>query len=220
MHLKNNEFKEFIDKLQNRLKSPLPGANAQRIMMPAESTEERFNLDKKDVRLGGVMVLFYEKEDGIYLPLTQRHDYKGTHGGQVSLPGGKWEEEDENLEATALRETHEEIGISPDDVTVIGKLSDLYIPPSNFRVSPFIGYTSRKPNFNIDTYEVKELLETPVNVLEDKAYRKQKDILVRSHLRLKAPYFDVNGKVVWGATAMMLAELVSLIDEIRGISDN
>ncbi|UII25644.1 CoA pyrophosphatase [Fulvivirga maritima] len=220
MHLKNNDFEEFINKLQDRLKEPLPGAHAQRIMMPAESTEERFNLDKEDVRLGGVMVLFYEKEDGIYLPLTQRHDYNGTHGGQVSLPGGKWEEDDDNLEATALRETHEEIGVNPDDVTVIGKLSDLYIPPSNFRVSPFIGYTAIKPNFTIDPYEVKELLEAPVNVLEDKTYRKQKDILVRSRFRLKAPYFDVNGKVVWGATAMMLAELMSLIDEIKSTSDN
>ncbi|UII31776.1 CoA pyrophosphatase [Fulvivirga ulvae] len=206
---------EFIDLLKERLTKPLPGAEAQRIMMPKESTEARFDLNRNDVRLGGVMVLLYPKGNEIYLPLTQRHDYGGTHGGQVSFPGGKWEEGDPDLEFTALRETYEEIGVQKSDVQIIGRLTDLYIPPSNFRVSPVVGYVDEYPAFTLDPYEVKALIEVPLSELIKETTLKRKDILVRGNYRLNAPFFDIDGKVVWGATAMMLAELVALVREME-----
>nr|WP_238354619.1 CoA pyrophosphatase [Fulvivirga marina] len=197
------------------MSKPLPGAEAQRIMMPKESSDARFDLNRRDARLGGVMVLLYPKNNEIYLPLTQRHDYRGTHGGQVSFPGGKWEEGDPNLEFTALRETYEEIGVSQSDVKVIGRLTDLYIPPSNFRVSPIVGYVDEYPTFNIDPYEVETLIEVPLSLLTSEATLKRKDILVRGKYKLNAPFFDIDGRVVWGATAMMLSELVMLMREIE-----
>lgn len=206
---------KFVDLLQERLGRPLPGAEAQRIMMPKESTEARFDLNRNDVRLGGVMVLLYPKNNEIYLPLTQRHDYRGTHGGQVSFPGGKWEEGDPDLEFTALRETYEEIGVQQSDVQVIGRLTDLYIPPSNFRVSPVVGYVDKYPEFNIDPYEVEALIEVPLSMLVKETTLKRKDILVRGNYQLNAPFFDIEGKVVWGATAMMLSELVALVREME-----
>lgn len=206
---------KFVNILQDRLSKPLPGAEAQRIMMPKESTEARFDLNRNDVRLGGVMVLLYPKDNDIYLPLTQRHDYGGTHGGQVSFPGGKWEEGDPDLEFTALRETYEEIGVLQSQVQVIGKLTDLYIPPSNFRVSPIVGYVEERPAFNIDPYEVEALIEVPLSMLIRETTLKRKDIIVRGNYRLNAPFFDVEGKVVWGATAMMLSELVTLVREME-----
>lgn len=194
---------------------PLPGAEAQELMMPVESTRARFELNQNDARLGSVLILFYPSDGEIYLPLTQRHDYGGTHGGQVSFPGGKWEESDADLEYTALRETSEEIGVNVSDITVIGKLTELYIPPSNFRVTPVVGFTERKPEFNIDPYEVKELVEVPLSLLVRKSTIKRKDIPVRGSYSLNAPFFDLAGKTVWGATAMMLSELVEVVKELK-----
>ncbi len=206
-------FSEIIQKLELKLQSDLPGQVAQRLMMPVESTRARFDLDKKDVRRGGVLILLYNNGGDVYLPLTQRHDYGGTHGGQVSLPGGKLEQQDKDIMATALRETHEEIGVDPTHVSIIGELTDLYIPPSNFRVTPFVGYVDTRPKFELDSFEVKELIETPLSHLLDTSRRKRKDITVRNGFRLNAPYFDVQGKVVWGATAMILSEFTSLLKE-------
>lgn len=208
-------IRDFTSRLERRLKEPLPGADAQRIMMPVESTRARFDLNQNDARLGAVLILFYPLHGEIYLPLTQRHDYGGTHGGQVSFPGGKWEEADTDLEHTALRETFEEIGVRQADITVIGRLTDLYIPPSNFRVTPIVGFVEARPDFKIDPYEVKELVETPMSLLINKSTVKRKDIPVRGAYSLNAPFFDITGKTIWGATAMMLSELVELVREIR-----
>lgn len=208
-------IRDFTSRLERRLMQPLPGADAQRIMMPVESTKARFELNQDDARLGAVLILFYPLDGEIYLPLTQRHDYGGTHGGQVSFPGGKWEETDTDLEHTALRETFEEIGVRQSDITVIGRLTDLYIPPSNFRVTPIVGFVESRPDFKIDPYEVKELVETPISLLIKESTVKRKDIPVRGAYSLNAPFFDIAGKTIWGATAMMLSELVELVREIR-----
>lgn len=203
----------FISNLQHRLSRELPGVDAHRIMMPEESTNARFELDQDDPKLGGVLVLLYQKKDELYIPLTQRHDYGGTHGNQVSFPGGKWEEGDQDLQYTAIREAHEEIGVPASAIQVLGKLTDLYIPPSNFRVSPVVAYASKQLHFKLDPFEVKELIEVPLTLLLRKTTLRKKKIPVRGTV-INAPFFDIGGKVVWGATAMMLSELVTLIREI------
>ncbi|MDX1628477.1 MAG: CoA pyrophosphatase [Fulvivirga sp.] len=207
-------FDQITEKLKRRLSLPLPGMEAQRVMMPAESAKARFNLDKTDVKRGGVLILLYPKNGHTYLPLTLRPDYGGTHSGQVSLPGGKYEKEDGHITNTALRETHEEIGVNSKHITVLGTLTDLYIPPSNFRVTPVVGVIPKEPSFAIDTFEVQKLIETPVDHLLDEERKKRKDILVRNGRRINAPYFDIHGMVVWGATAMILSEFKMILEEI------
>lgn len=205
-------MEELIDKLQKRLQEPLPGQEAHLKMMPKESARIRFDKERMaSARLSSVLILFYQKNGEIYLPLTQRHNYKGTHSGQVSFPGGKWEPEDIDLVQTAKREAREEIGIPEDKVEVIGQLSDLFIPPSNFKVSPIVSYTEEEPSFTIDPYEVKELLEVPLEHLLDEAVLKRTDINVSNGYKLNAPYFELEGRVVWGATAMMLSELKTIL---------
>ncbi len=205
-------MEELIEKLRSKLDLALPGQEAHLKMMPKESAKIRFDEERMaKARLSGVLVLFYEKNNEIYLPLTQRHDYGGTHSGQVSFPGGKWEPEDIDIIHTAKREAREEIGIPEDRVAIIGQLSDLFIPPSNFKVSPIVGYTDHTPEFTIDSYEVKELLEVPLDHLLDETVIKRKEITVSNGFKLNAPYFELEGKVVWGATAMMLSELKELL---------
>lgn len=205
----------FINQIRTKLEGELPGENAQRLMMPVESTRARFDLNRPDAKRGGVLILFYAKSNSIFIPLTQRHDYGGTHGGQVSLPGGKMEKQDSSIIDTALRETHEEIGIHSKKIQVLGQLSDLYIPPSNFQVTPVVGFIDEEPDFNLDAYEVKELIEAPLTDLLDAEKKKTKDIEVRGGFRINAPYFDIKGRVVWGATAMILSELHQIVSEIK-----
>lgn len=205
-------MKKFITELQHKLQQHLLGQEAHLKMMPKESAKIRFDEERMaKARLSSVLILFYEKQGEIYLPLTQRNDYKGTHSGQVSFPGGKWEPEDIELVNTAKREAREEIGVPESDVEVIGQLSDLFIPPSNFRVSPFVSFTDKEPQFVIDPYEVKELLEVPLDHLLDDSVLKRKDIDISNGFKMNAPYFELEGKVVWGATAMMLSELKTIL---------
>lgn len=208
-------MKGMMSVLMERLSKELPGIEAQRLMMAESSGNERFDTKKmKYARQSGVMVLLYQKNGEWHIPLTQRHEYKGAHSGQVSFPGGKRDPEDKDLEATARRETYEEIGVTTDQIVTLGQLTPLYIPPSNFTVTPTIGLAQSDLTFNTDDYEVKELLEVPIDMLLDESLRKEKEIIVGEKFKLNAPYFDIFDRVVWGATAMILMELVHVLDEI------
>lgn len=203
---------ELIERLSDKLKQPLPGRDAHLLMMPKGAEQSRFDEARMaKARLSSVLILFYEKNGEIYIPLTQRHDYGGTHSGQISFPGGKWEESDPDLIFTAKREANEEIGVTYDEVNVIGQLSDLFIPPSNFKVTPVVSFSERLPQFEIDPYEVKELIEMPLNHLIEESTVKQTVIEFSNGFKLKTPYFDIDGRIVWGATAMMLSELKSIL---------
>ena len=167
-------------------------------------------------KLSAVLILFYPVGNDICTMLMLRNTYKGVHSAQISFPGGKKEEGDSNLQATALREAHEEVGINTDQVEIIGKLSDMYIPPSGYLVQPFIGYTKDKPNFIRDKNEVEELIETSVDTITDESIVGKKKIqLGRTKLKIKYPFFDINGHTVWGATAMMISELKVVIQNFR-----
>lgn len=133
------------------------------------------------------------------------------HSGQISFPGGKYEQEDVNYEATALRETEEEVGVDQGKIEILGSLTDLYIPVSNFQVFPYVGMTEETPEFELQTSEVSSILEVPFEQLTDPGIVGVKDLKIGSHLTLKGvPYFDVQEHVVWGATAMMLSELLEV----------
>ena len=160
----------------------------------------------KEVRKGAVMIVLYPKKGQDYFVLTQRHDYKGVHSGQISLPGGKPELEDISLSNTAIRETQEETGIQVNSNEIIHSFAPIYIPPSNFLVSPFLSILDYTPDLLADPYEVKEIYE--INILDLTTENiKVKLMDIGPEKDVPVPYYDFNGKVVWGATAGILSEL-------------
>jgi 8-oxo-dGTP pyrophosphatase MutT (NUDIX family) len=165
-------------------------------------------------RISAVLILFYPVENIIHIPLMVRPVYKGVHSGQVSLPGGRREEGDHTLMETALREAKEEIGVVPGQIEILGTLSELYVPASNFLVLPVVGATSQRPDFKPDPYEVDRLLEVPLDEIQDVTRIGSKEIVVRDTITIQAPYYDLQGQTVWGATAMIISELNTILAEL------
>jgi 8-oxo-dGTP pyrophosphatase MutT (NUDIX family) len=193
--------------------SPLPGLSAQLEMAPAYRAEIlQDRTPPRDPKEAGVLILFYPHNDQLYFPLTRRTDTVESHKGQVSLPGGA-REGDESLQATALRETCEELNVCPDTWDVLGRLTPLYIPPSGFRISPFVAYTSTRPTFALDPIEVAELIETPLALLLAPSTVVREEWTLHG-TRVAVPFFHICGHKVWGATAMVLSELVTLLREV------
>jgi len=158
------------------------------------------------------LILFYPHKGSIYLPLILRPQYDGVHAGQMAFPGGRMERTDENLIRTALREAQEEIGIRVTDVTVLGHLTEIFIPPSNFYVLPVIGTMPYSPDFYPDPREVEEVVEVPLDTLLDETIVGDTQIDVRG-ITIDAPFYQIHNQRVWGATAMMIAELLTVIAE-------
>jgi 8-oxo-dGTP pyrophosphatase MutT (NUDIX family) len=204
----------FKEELKYRLSQPLPGMEAQYEMAPA--VRGRFPVDllkEGTYRKSAVMLMIYKKGNDLWIPLTKRHEYKGKHSGQISLPGGKFDEPDGNLENTALRELQEEIGINK-EIEIIGSLTPLYIPVSNFLVQPFVSmYQTEDIEFNTNEREVKELIPLQIDLLKKPELIKKEGIVSGDGYHLNTPYFDLNGEVVWGATAMILNEFSKLLND-------
>jgi len=202
--------------LKHRLALPLPGVNAQLRMAHAE---RRLNFSKykipQDARWGSVLILLYEDENKIKFPLILRQTYDGVHSGQVAFPGGKFEASDENLVNTALREASEEIGILKDDVEVLGTLTNLYIPPSNFLVHPYIGIINYRPDFFPDENEVKAVIEISFDDLMNDSLVSEREITLSNGIKILTPYFNIKEQTIWGATAMILSELKELLKEMN-----
>lgn len=213
--MSTQDFENFIDQLKKQLKEPLPGREAQIKMAPKPIDERRFSEDpKRPAKLGGVMVLLYPDEHGIHVPLMKRPVYNGAHSGQISFPGGKLEKVDSDLVETALRETHEEIGVPKEQVEVIGNLSELFIVASNFKVLPTVGVLKEKPEFIPDPIEVADVLQMPLSLFKESKKRKIKEMSFPPYT-IYSPYYEVEGEIVWGATAMMLSELEFLLKRVE-----
>jgi 8-oxo-dGTP pyrophosphatase MutT (NUDIX family) len=210
------DFELFQKKLTQELQQPLPGIDAQLKLAPyARATRKMAKELDQNPRLSAVLALLFPKNNEPHLLLTLRNSYKGVHSQQVSFPGGKQEKFDSSFKHTALRETEEEVGIDPSSITIIGQLTEVYIPPSRFLVYPFVGATSTTPNYQKDDYEVAEIIECSISQLLDDSIIKEKDIFVNTtQLKMRTPYFDINGHVVWGATAIMLSELKDIIKKM------
>ena len=182
------------------------------------STRTRFaSTNNKDTRFASVLCLLYPKKEKLYLPLIQRVITKNDkHSAQMSFPGGKVETTDASYQAAALREANEEIGIRAEDVTILGQLTPLYIPASNFQVFPFVGFLDYVPKFVPQEQEVAEIIEVDLEELIAPQTLKYKSMQFKNKFTLKdVPYFDVNNKVVWGATGMMLSEFVAVINQVK-----
>lgn len=209
-------FTGFIDTLQKRLESPLPGEEAQYLMAPLSRIKAKeFAKNYLKPKKSAVLILLFPENDILNTVFIKRPEYPGVHSGQIAFPGGKFEKTDKNLQETALRETHEEIGVSPNTVKVVGQLTDLYINPSNFLVSPFIGYTPERPNFIIDNHEVDDIITYDLLDLGNEKLVSKKEIKLSIGLTLKTPYYDIKGHTVWGATAMIISELNAVMKSLE-----
>jgi len=208
------EFDRWAEQLRERLRHPLPGAMAHEPLRASSVGEVRPVFEHKlPPRPGSVLILLYPDRDEIRFPLTKRPEYLGAHSGQVSFPGGKAEPGETPVEA-ALREGEEEIGVRPGDIEVLGTLSNFFVIPSNFIVTPVVGVLRAKPQFVPDPVEVVRVLEGTVSeLLRDDAVA-VKEITAARVYRLLAPHFVVEDEVVWGATAMMLNELRMVVREL------
>lgn len=161
-------------------------------------------------RPGAVLILLYPAGEDLRLPLTVRSDALPNHRGEVSLPGGGTDPHDAGPAATALRECHEELGIAPSAVEVWGELAPIYIAPSNFRITPVVGFCASEPELRINHGEVSAVISVTLRELLDPARVVTEQWQLRGRTML-VPFFDIAGHKVWGATALILSELVARI---------
>ena len=210
------DFSSFEERIVKVKKMELPGEAIQFKMAPVErlkELKEQARL-KQNARKAGVMALFYPSETNeTHIILILRRTYKGVHSAQVGFPGGKIEPEDDSLMEAALRETEEEVGVSRNVVTVLKELTEIYIPPSNFFVQPFLGLTHTTPTFIPQDDEVEALIEVPLSLFMDDKTLVTKKITTSYATNIDVPAFLLNGHVVWGATAMMLSEVRELLKQ-------
>jgi 8-oxo-dGTP pyrophosphatase MutT (NUDIX family) len=202
---------DFCLKLKNEIQKGLPGTDVQWQMASSDRFVKNFpRFPGKDARVAAVLILLYPHNESIYTLFMQRPEYDGIHGGQISFPGGKQESDDEDVIQTALREAMEETGIDPAKINIIGTLTPLFIPVSNMIVTPVIGWAPEKPAFNHRPEEVLFLIDADLKILLDPSIVKIKPISIREDM-LDIKYFDYEGNTIWGATAMILQELLNLI---------
>lgn len=200
-------------KLEEALKGKLPGTDVQWEMASSDRMTSNYpKKKKKDTRLAAVLIILYPIKNRIYTLFIQRPVYDGVHSGQISFPGGKKEDSDINLTDTALREACEETGICDSDINILGRLTPLYIPVSNIEVTPVVAYAKTRPEINSGSEEVVSLIEAELSVFCDRQIIKEKSMMIRDET-LNVKFFDYHGHIIWGATAMMLYELLVLIEE-------
>ncbi len=206
-------FLELAKALEKQLGEPLPGIVAQGKMKPFLPTAPSLDFpESKTARESAVLALLYPKEDVPHILLIERNIYNGAHSGQISLPGGKLEFR-ETYKDAAVRETKEEVGIDKGNYDIIGELSKIYVAASDFNIQPIVAVTDKPLIIQPDVREVAQILETPLPYFFELERRKQRLIKNAMGFELMAPYFDVHDRTLWGATAMILSELVEIIQQ-------
>lgn len=206
-------MKVIYESIQKRLSTDvLPGANAHAQMM-VPGREIRAAKMKPNPRISAVLLMLYEHQNILHFPLILRPQYDGVHGGQMALPGGGREAQDNDLTDTALRESFEEIGVTVPRNQVLGQLTPFYIPPSNSMVTPYVAFSNEKPTYNIDPNEVDRVVIGDIDTLQDPKNQILKPVTLANGIRFKAPAYQVDGETVWGATAMILAEFLQVLRE-------
>ncbi len=204
-------MKWFIKKLSKRLSQlPLPGEKSQKLML-ARTQKFKIN-NKKRKTPAAVLILLYPFQDNWLFFLTKRTETVEHHKGQISLPGGMVEKNEE-LASAAVRETYEEIGVEKESIKIIGSLTPLYVPISNFEIFPFIGWTLKEPKTKMHDQEVERILKISIDdlLLEENMKRKKN---MFADLTTTIPYFHLENEMVWGATSMILAEFKSVLEEV------
>ena len=201
----------FPELLRLELHKGLPGTEVQWEMASSDRMMRNFpRTPGKDARAASVLILLYPLKDSVYTVFMQRPEYNGVHGGQISFPGGKQEPSDKDPIHTALREAQEETGADPGQITVIGTLTPLFIPVSNTIVTPVVAWTDKKPLFSHQEEEVVFLFDADIRRFFDPSIIKTRPLQVENST-INVKYFDYDGNVIWGATSMILHELLVII---------
>ena len=202
-----------LDQIRLALKQPLPGLAAQLKFAPEYRIESLRSDPPANARPAGVLILLYPHQGQWHFPLMKRVEDGLVHSGQISLPGGS-QEAGESSRETALREACEEVGAACVDAEVLGELSPIYIPPSNFLVQPVIGAVDARPNFRCDSREVAELIEVPLSQLFDSQVIQREKWELRG-MNIEVPFYKIGPYKVWGATAMILSEFSMVLADLN-----
>ena len=203
---------KMIDKIKNALRNELPGNEAHLEMIsyarPSADVIRKLGARPKQ---SAVIILLYEQNGELYFPLIRRPEYDGVHSRQIGLPGGQSEPDDKDLNDTAIRECAEETGALAENIHVLGKLTEIYIPPSNFLVRPVVGYYSPYRKFTADPSEVAEIITVSLKSLLKMPIEMRSMYIRNNPHKTNVACFIIGGHVVWGATAMMLNEFRHII---------
>ncbi len=207
------EESDFLSQFKKELSNNLPGEAAHQKMAPINRPLSSFALkEAKNIRESAVVIVLFRKNNEIHCILTQRQEYEGNHSGQISFPGGKKDDSDFNLEATARRECFEEIGIPIDSGVLLGQLTDVYVPVSSFKVSPFVIFHYELPPLIRNEREVAEIIDFPLFDLKKEELIARMEVPLTNGVNLKnIPYFKLSNKKVWGATALILSEIKEIL---------
>ena len=205
------EINKVVEQLKKQIALQLPGIEAHRQMLPSgRKLDANYRELAVNYKQSAVLALLYPNQNSLHLLLTKRQEYVGAHSGQISFPGGKKEVHDSNLLETALRETKEETGISSNKIELIGALTPVYIPVSNFMVQPYLAFVNELPQLILNTREVRETIHVPIQLLMQEETRIQTKIIASSSMTLDVPAFYFDPHIIWGATAMMISEINEL----------
>jgi 8-oxo-dGTP pyrophosphatase MutT (NUDIX family) len=201
---------QLIERIERQLEEELPGHSAHSLMA---SKDRQLSEAPDDHIKACVLLLLFPKNKEWHITLIQRvnDNLDDPHAGQLSFPGGRFEETDYSYQDCALRELEEELGIMSSEIGILGELSSIYINVSNFLIYPFVGFVSSEPDFNPQKSEVHSVITLPLEKLFDQKNKKRKNLEVRGHILEDVPYYDVHDIPLWGATAMMISEFEQVV---------
>jgi len=210
------DFQDFLKYVPKFVEVVLPANESHYKMAPQERIDSLNSMEmiSKNPKTAAVMMLFYPKKGRTHLVLIVRNSYEGIHSAQIAFPGGKYETEDLNFSNTALRETYEEIGVSPNFMEIIKSFTHIYIPPSNFMVYPFMGICKEEITFIPDSNEVSKIIELPLSDFLDDTLIVTVNMSTSYGINCVVPAFKIEEHIVWGATAMMLSELKDVLKKV------
>ena len=210
------DFHSFLKYVPKIAKETLPAADAHAKMAPIKRLEQLKNISYENLtpKKAAVLMLLYPKEGQTHLVLIVRNSYPGVHSSQIAFPGGKVESYDLTMADTALRETEEEIGVDKSTIEIIKEFTEIYIPPSNFLVAPFLGICNSEPLFTLQIDEVAGIIELPLTFFLDDKNVVTRKLATSYATSIDVPAFLVQEQIVWGATAMMMSELKETLKKV------
>lgn len=200
------------EKIEELLRNEKPGFASHAKMTPQHRQADMASFDVKNARKSAVMIILYHEADDLKVTLIRRGKYVGIHSGQIAFPGGRYEDTDMHVRNTAIREIEEEIGLKAHEYDIVGRLTDIYVPPSSFIVSVFVAYMRQKPVFRIDPREVDEVLTFSMReFLQAGAIGERVFFVQSANISTAAPCYLLNGVEIWGASAMVMTELIDVL---------